>query len=217
MSNQRMVIKAFTDPKLTRSAGSYAVRVNPEKYSQSFAVNYNDRPALGSMNTALRFANMAPSKLNFELVFDATGAIPGSASDLAKEIAAFLKVVYNYDGSIHEPHYLRLIWGKLNFSARLTSLDLQYTLFSPAGAPLRARASVSFSNFVDPATIAKLEDRQSADLTRQYLVRKGDTLPSISLTLYGAPGHYMKLARANGLTSTRELTEGTRLRCPPLR
>lgn len=217
MATQRMVIKAFSDPKLTRSAGSYTVRVNPEKYSQSFEVNYNDRPALGSMNTSLRFANMAPAKLNFELVFDATGAIPGSAKDLAKEIDAFLKVVYNYDGAIHEPHYLRLIWGKLNFSARLTSLDLQYTLFSPAGAPLRARATVSFSNFVDPATIAKLEDRQSADLTRQWLVRKGDTLPSISQTLYGHPGMYMKLARANGLTSTRELAEGTRLRCPPMR
>lgn len=217
MAVQRLIIKAFSDEKLKRSAGSYTVRVNPEKYSQSLQINYSDRPAVGSMNTALRFANMPPAKISFELLFDVTGAIPGSAKDLTTEINAFLKVVYNYDGAIHEPHYLRLVWGKLNFTARLTSLEMQYTLFSPSGAPLRARATASFSNFVDPATIAKDEDKQSSDLTHQRVVKQGDTLIGLAREVYGDPRMYVKVARVNGLSSTRRLAVGTRLRFPPMR
>jgi nucleoid-associated protein YgaU len=215
---KRMVIKAYKDPELTQPAGIYAVRVNPEKYSHSMQVRYDAKGAIGTINTPLRFGHIPPSTLNFELLFDATGAIPDSAADLADEIDRFLKVVYHYQGHIHEPHYLRLIWGSLHYAARLTSVEFQYTLFSPTGAPLRARATVAFTNFADPEKIVSEQDDESADLTHARTVKEGDTLLSIAREVYGDPSRYVQLARHNGLPSTRRpLQAGMKLVCPPVK
>jgi len=213
----RMVIKSYRDEQMESLLGTYTVRVNPEKYSQSFRVQYDQRAAAGASNATLRFSQMPPQTIAFELLFDATGVIPGSATDLAAELKSFLAVVYDYDGDIHEPRYLRVFWGKLDFTCRLTNMELQYTLFNPAGAPLRARASVTFTNFVDPKTIAEKADQRSADLTHARTVRAGETLRSIARDVYGRAELYVQLARANRLPSTRRLRPGMTILCPPTR
>ncbi|MDC0713314.1 hypothetical protein POL68_32930 [Stigmatella sp. ncwal1] len=213
----KLVIKAYKTPDFSGEAGAYTVRVNPEKYSQSFEVRYNEEGSAGSMNVPLTFDHMLPSRLRFELLFDVTGALPNSATDLAEEINSFLSVVYNYQGSIHEPYYLKLYWGSLVFGARLMDLQLQYTLFRPDGSPLRARAEVSFASFVDPKTMAKQENKQSADLTHVVTVREGDSLPLLCQRIYGDATCYPWVARANGLTHFQRLRAGTRLVFPPMK
>jgi LysM repeat protein len=212
-----MIIKAYAHPDFTGERGQYTVRVNPEQYSQDYAVSYGEQGAAGGGNVPLQFKYMAPPTMNFELLFDATGAIPNSAADLTAELQSFLAIVYNYQGTIHEPYYLKVFWGTLAFGARLTSLKLEYTLFRPDGSPLRAKASVSFKNYVDPATLAKLEDKKSADLTHVLTVKAGDTLPRLCHHIYGDATLYPKVAAANGLTHFRNLRPGMRLVFPPLR
>lgn len=217
MSTSKMLIKAYGKPDFTDARGEYTVRVNPEQYSQDFPIQYAEQGSAGGGNVPLQFKYLGPSSLNFELIFDATGAIPNSASDLAAEIQSFLAIVYDYQGTIHEPYYLKIYWGKLAFGARLTSLKLDYTLFRPDGSPLRAKAAVTFKSYVDPATLAKQEDRKSADLTHVLTVKAGDTLPLLCDRIYGDATLYPKVAAANGLTHFRVLRPGTRLVFPPLR
>jgi nucleoid-associated protein YgaU len=212
----KMVIVSYEKPDFTSKAAQYTVLVNPEKYSQSFSIDYDTSGAPGSMNTAMKFTKMPPSELKFELLFDATGVIDGSPTDLAAEIATFRSVVYDYDGEIHEPRYLKLYWGKMSFGARLTSMTFNYTLFAPNGAPLRAKADVSFKNYEDPASIKKKEDKKSPDLTRRIVVKAGDTLPLISYKLYGDTSHYIGLAEVNRLVDFRNLRTGQTLIAPPL-
>jgi nucleoid-associated protein YgaU len=211
-----MVIVSYTKSDFTAKAGQYTVQVNPEKYTQTYKIVYDTTAAQGSMNTAMKFKAMPPTELKFELLFDATGAIDNSPTDLAAAISSFQQVVYNYDGSIHEPRYLKLYWGKLSFGARLTSLTLNYTLFAPSGAPLRARADVSFSCFQDPSTIKKIEDNQSPDITHKVVTRAGDTLPVLSYKVYGDTRYYVQLAHVNRLVDYRRIPAGTTLMFPPL-
>ena len=154
--------------------------------------------------------------MKFELLFDATGAIDNSPANLTDAISDFQQVVYNYDGAIHEPRYLKLYWGKLSFGARLTSLTLNYTLFAPNGTPLRARADVSFSCDQDPATIKRIEDNQSPDITHRVVTKGGDTLTGVSFNVYGDTKYYIQLAHLNGLVDFRRIPAGTVLMCPPL-
>lgn len=212
----KMVIVSYTKPDFTAKAGQYTVQVNPEKYSQTYQIVYDTTAAQGSMNTALKFSRMPPAELKFELLFDATGAIDGSPTDLAAAITSFQQVVYNYDGSIHEPRYLKLYWGKMSFGARLTSMTFNYTLFAPNGAPLRARADVAFSNYENPQAIRKAEDNKSPDITHRITTTAGDSLPLLSYRVYGDTRYYIKLAEVNNLVDFRHLPTGLTLTFPPL-
>lgn len=212
----KLVIVSYAKPDFSSKVGQFTVQVNPEKYTQTYRIDYDETGAPGSMNTALKFTRQPPAEMKFELLFDATGAIDDSPADLAAQISAFQTVVYDYDGSIHEPRYLKLYWGKMSFGARLTSLSINYTLFAPNGAPLRARADVAFANYVDPATIKKLEDKQSPDITHRVVVRAGDTLPLLSYRIYGDTCHTLDLARVNNLVDFRRLRPGSVLTFPPL-
>lgn len=215
-SPTKLVIYAYSDSAMSSQVGQYTVRVNPEKYTQSFAAVYNRRGAAGRANVPLRFDHQRPSTIKLELLFDATGAIPGSATNLTSEINSFLGVVWKYQGSIHEPYYLKLLWGDLTFAARLTELSLSYTLFRPDGTPLRARGDVTFTNYVDPATLAQQEKKQSADLTHVRQVVAGDTLPALCGKIYGRPELYPAVARHNGLRHFRSLEPGSQLIFPPI-
>jgi nucleoid-associated protein YgaU len=212
----KMVIVSYTNSDFTGNAGQYTVLVNPEKYSQTLQVTYDSNGAPGSKKTALKFTNMPPAELKFELVFDATGAIDGSPTDLAAEIMNFQKVVYEYDGTIHEPRYLMLYWGKMKFGARLTSLAYNYTLFASNGAPLRAKVDVGFKNYENPATIVKEEDMQSPDITHRVVITAGDSLPLLCYQIYGDTKYYIDVARANRLVDFRRLRTGQTLTFPPL-
>lgn len=212
----KMIVVGYEKPDFTGKVGQYAVQVNPEKYTQSFSITYDKQGAPGSMNTALKFSRMPPAEMKFELIFDATGVIDGSPTDLTATISDFQKIVYSYDGSIHEPRYLQITWGTLTFGARLTALTLNYTLFSPEGHPLRARADVTFANYVSASTIAKQEDRQSPDITHRVVVGAEDRLPLLSAAIYGDTRWYFDVARHNGLVGFRRIQPGRVLYFPRL-
>jgi hypothetical protein len=212
----KLTIYAYSNSAMTAQIGEYEAKVNPEKYTQSYAAVYNQSGAAGSSNIPLKFDHQRPSTVKFELLFDVTGVIPGSATDLTAEINKFLGVVWRYQGSIHEPFYLKVFWGDLSFGARLTSLDLSYTMFRPDGTPLRARADVTFTNYVDPAALAAQEKKQSADLTHVRQVVAGDTLPGLCQKIYGRPELYPLVARHNRLRHFRRLEPGSQLVFPPL-
>lgn len=215
-SPTKLTIKAYSDPQLSSEAGSYTARVNPEKYRLHYEVVYNKQPAAGSESVPALFDHAPAQELSFELLFDATGAIPNSATDLSAEIKSFLHLVYDYQGNIHQPYYLKLFWGSLVFGARLKQLELSYTLFRPDGSPLRAAASVTFVSFIDPKTMAAQENKSSPDMTHGITVTEGDTLPLLCYRIYGDASLYPQVARANGLTHFQKLTAGTRLVFPPL-
>lgn len=212
----KMFIVGYEKSDYTGKVGQYTVQVNPEKYTQSFQIQYDRQGAAGSMNTPLKFNRMPPAEMKFELLFDATGALDGSPDDLAGTISDFMDIVYRYDGSIHEPRYLQVTWGKLTFGARLTSLSLNYTLFSPDGAPLRARADVTFMRYENAATISREEDRQSPDITHLVTVGANDRLPLLSYDIYRDTAWYYDLARRNDLIGFRRLRPGRTLTFPPL-
>ena len=55
-----------------------------------------------------------------------------------QRIEDFLKLAFYMNGDTHEPNYLRVSWGDLNFSCRLSSVNINYTSFDRQGNALRA-------------------------------------------------------------------------------
>lgn len=221
---EKMKITAYQKSDFTGEVGNFTVYINPEKYTHSYQIRYNDVQAQGSNGGSPDFNKVPSEKVNFELVFDATGAVPSPnpatpaapADGVTKQIDAFKRLVFTFNGKIHSPNFLKLAWGTLLFNCRLSSLNFVYTLFKPDGKPLRARATAVFIGYNDEATLALMANKTSPDLSHVLTVKAGDTLPLMCYGVYGSSAYYPEVARVNGLTDFRQLVVGTQLLFPPL-
>lgn len=196
---------------------SYKVMINPETYTHSYSIDYSNRQEPGTPNTSSKFEKAPPSEVSFDLIFDGSGVVDINRVDLVDEIEKFKKVVYDYNGDIHKPNYLKITWGKSPFfQCHLTSMSITYKLFRPDGSPIRAEVKVSFKNFEDPNKIEQEAKRKSPDLSHIVTVVAGDTLPALTYKAYGEKEHYLKVARFNQLTNFRNIKPGTQIVFPPL-
>ena len=199
---------------------TFTAMVNPSQFSQTETIRYNEKPTLGQIAPAPRFAAVGNTRIAFELLLDGTGAVPLGAGrkrqEVEEQVTALNKVVYAYNGSAHEPNLVRVLWGTLIFHGRLTSFSLRYTLFKPSGDPLRAIAALELAGYTS-AKEAMAEARPSSpDLTHRVTVLEGDTLPLLCARIYGDPAYYAAVAQYNGLDSLFGLRPGSQLHFPPL-
>ncbi|MEL4178821.1 CIS tube protein [Roseateles sp. PN1] len=199
----------------------YKLVINPAEFTHQRSICYNTTRTPGQVGNPGRFNAVNPDTISFQVVFDGTGVVPhpqGSdvPKDVAGQIEAMSRIIYNYNGEFHEPNHVQLLWGTLIFYGRLQSISTQYTLFSPGGAPLRARAQLAFLGFVSAAEGQLRANRSSPDLSHAVEVVEGDTLPLLCLRIYGDSRYYPEVARFNGLREFRRIAPGTRLHFPPL-
>lgn len=240
---EKMTLRAFKpaaspdDPPTPSDAPEdcYTVQVNPSSYTLNRLVNYSYLRGQGFSASEAIFSDSLPVHLDFEFLFDGTGVIPkpaplgdiplvgAIASALSPdepfvvmdEIVKFNKLV-GYDGKVHRPRQLLLVWGSLAFSCVVTSIDYRFTLFKEDGTPLRAVAKCAFCESVSGAERVRRDNASSPDLTHLRDVKDGDTLPLLAYDIYGSPQLYLEVARVNKLIDFRRLRSGTRLSFPPV-
>jgi len=222
---KKLTITAYKDEKFTEKVSftdgaspSVAVMINPEEYTHSHSVNYDskDQPS-GSGGQTIKYNITEAETITFKLLYDATGVLtsPNPCPDLTVEISKLKNVVYKYNGAIHSPNYLMLSWGTLLFKCRLTSLELNYTMFKPNGNPLRAKINLSFKGFIDPNTLNLALQKESPDLSHMVTVMAGDSLPVLCYKIYGNSAYYMAVAVHNKLADFRDIQPGDKLLFPP--
>ncbi len=228
----KMTITAYSDPEFndqSKEVAKYVAMVNPEKYVQSYKLEYVIPPVVNGGQQPSYYQWTPPSDLEFEFLFDSTGVFDstkgadlnafvskGANKGVQSEIDEFLKVVYIYDGTIHKPNYLKINWGTLCFTCVLSETSIEYKLFNSEGKPIRAVAKTKFKSFKDNKLISAEEKKSSPDLTHVRVVEEGDTLPLMTKRIYGDSKYYLEVARVNKLTAFRKLTVGQRLIFPPI-
>ena len=105
------------------------------------------------------------------------------------------------------PPVCEIYWGDapvgsdFPFIGVITSLNQNFTLFKGDGKPLRANLSVTVLEFLAP-----LADKRQIDpeLTTR-IVKRGDTLSSISAQVYRNPKLWRIIAEANQLDDPRNI------------
>jgi nucleoid-associated protein YgaU len=219
---------SFEDSKKI-SSGEFTALVNPEGYTRSYKVKYKDQQASGTKAQQMKFEKIEPEDIEFEFLFDKTGALPGTFK--AKEdagiqqegkegvwpdIEKFKKVVYDYKGEIHQPPYLIIQWGELLFKCVLREMSINFKLFRPDGTPLRAVAKAKFTSTVENELRVRQERKSSPDITHVRIVKEGDTLPGLAYQVYEDASYYIQVAKANNLFNFRYLEPGTKIFFPPI-
>lgn len=210
---------------IERRSESFAVTINPADYKHSHSIAYTggedgDAAPLGKAGATTRFNTVNAEKVVFSIVLDGTGVVADAKGrSVGDQVGKLKALVYDYDGETHEPNIVKLSWGKGldGFIGRLTSLDIDYTLFHPSGEALRAKLGLSFVSYETPKEEAAAANRSSPDLSHLVVVRAGDTLPLLCQRIYQDPSRYLAVARHNDLDDFRQLTPGVELDFPPMR
>ncbi len=219
-AHQKMMLYSYSDPEFQERSGEFQVLLNPEKYSMDYEVQFAENQSPGTSGRELTFERIKPQKLEFEFLFDRTGAIPDSGKagedGVQIDIDKLREITLGYDGKIHRTRYLMLNWGKLLFKCCLTTMRINYKLFKSDGTPLRATVTCQFEEFKESEQRVAEENSSSPDLTHMRIVQRGDTLPLMCYRIYGESKYYLEVAKANELTHFRNLQIGQKIYFPPI-
>lgn len=194
----------------------FVALVNPADFKRTAGISYEEQPKLGQPKANTKFSSVNKEHIDFSLVLDGTGAVPGPVASVKDLLEQLQRVVYQYDGESHEPPYVQLVWGTLMCYVRLESMTTHHTLFKPSGEPLRAKVDLTFVTVTTDKAMKLIANLSSPDLSHRVFVREGDTLPLLCDRIYGDPGYYLEVARINGLPDFRRLEPGRQLHFPPL-
>ena len=222
----RITITAFKDKRLQSKDSEFVIPTNPEQYTQNYKVELDTSRGQGNQGTDLKFKSTAPEQLKLDFILDGTKTIEGYGypkMTVTEQVKKLLEVVYDMSGEIHQPHYLKVLWGENGFTTKphafdciLGNLDINYLLFSRNGEPLRAKISATFINYIEQEARVRRENKKSPDLTHIRTVNDGDKLPQLTFDVYSDQSYYLKVAKTNGLTSFRKLRAGEELMFPPI-
>ena len=213
---EHLVIKAYEEADYSGSeVGQFEAFVNPSELALGYEVEYDGAQGSGTTNSRQTFKRIKPGDLTLALFLDGTGA-NGRPLDVQQKVEEF-QTVTGYNGNIHRPNYLKVVWGTLPVKkCVLQSARIVYKLFRPDGVPLRAVIDATFTDHADDQTRVASAQDQSPDLTHLRIVKAGDNLPSMCAAIYGDPRLYLEVAGANGIDDFRHLQPGMRIFFPPL-
>lgn len=198
----------------------FTAMLNPAKYTRSRSVQYTDDPAQADGTIPeRRIKDISADTLELdELVLDGTGIVdaPATTRDVDGQIALLRRVLHDPVGDQKVRHaVVEILWGSMSFQGRLTSMKVDYTLFSAAGTPLRARVKLAFTAYEKSS--AKLAAGAAAPQTRQIRLVGGDSLPLLCFKAYNDASLFQAVALFNQLTSIRRLRPGELLTLPKMR
>jgi nucleoid-associated protein YgaU len=140
-----------------------------------------------------------------------TGWDAGSMfSDLPNEGKGLMDI----DSNLHAPPICIFIWGAFIFQCIIERVTKRFTMFLPEGIPVRATLNVTLKEYREVDSQVKEINLQSADLTKKWVVTRGDSLWSIAFKEYGSPDDWRLIANANNIDNPRILNPGQELIIP---
>jgi nucleoid-associated protein YgaU len=221
MKLEKLKIIPYKDEKFNDKVNNgIELMINPASYKLQSSIGYAENKAKGRSARSPKFATAGQDTLDFETTYDGTGAVQTGASPPAtvkSQIDQLKSTVYVYDGTIHQPNFLKVVWGGILFKCRLSSLSIDYKLFAPSGMPLRAKVNLRFYGFVSAEEESLTNNQSSPDMTHLITVKAGDSLPLLCYKIYNDSSYYHKVAKINGISNFRNIQPGTLLEFPPIR
>lgn len=229
----KLEIHAYDNAKFSGDpVRKFTAMFNPTEYTKKFAVEYTTSQGQGTSNSPQVFNKVKPGDLTLEFTVDGTNTVaPVTVSreelkqlansddepiSVEEKVREFRRTCWEYNGDLHRPFFLHVIWGDLSMECVLISADIKYVLFDRDGQPLRAKITATFSEAQADEIREKVEKNNSPDLTHIRTVQEGDTLPLMTYRIYGDSRYYLQVARANNLKNFRDLQPGQQVIFPPI-
>ena len=187
------------------------VMFNPPEYQLQVTNQFAEVGIPGLGSSLLQFVRGSARTLTMELFFDTT--------DLGIDVRVHTGLVLgltSLNSETHAPPPLLFVWGSLIFPCVLESVTQTFDFFNTLGMPLRARLNVTLKEHETLEDILGSNQLLSADRTKQWLFKKGDTLQRIAAQEYGDPNKWRPIAEANNIDNPLTIAVGRALKVPAL-
>lgn len=216
----RLRILSYTDEGYTQKhEEKISLLINPESLKLEKAIAYNEDSQLGTTNSTKVFKGYGQENLSFNFLIDCTGVIEGSkrTDRVAMKVKELEASLYAYNSEAHRPSFIVIAYGELVFKGQLTSMNVDYTLFSSAGIALRAKVSLAFSGYRGSDEDKKKFSKLSPDMSRLIVLKESDTLAALCHQIYGNSLLVGEVAWFNNLNGFRSIPAGTEILFPALK
>jgi nucleoid-associated protein YgaU len=195
-----------TSPQLVK----IPLKFNPTEYQVSKANVFAEIPIPGLEAPLIQYVRGDSEKLSLEALVDTSDTL----EDVRVRYVSQLRNLMSINAKEHAPPLVAFVWDRQVFTGVLENLGVTYVLFRPDGVPLRAKLTMSLKE--DTSSLVPPTPLLSPNVEKSFMVRRGDTLASISQALYRSPAHWRELATANGIVDPRRLRPGQVLTIPRL-
>ena len=185
---------------------------NPTEYQISKANMFAEIPVPGLETPLIQYIRGDSEKLSLEALVDTSDTLDDVRVTYVKKLRELMSI----NGQEHAPPLVAFVWDRPVLIGVLDSLSVSYVLFTPEGIPLRAKLTMSLREYRSAATQEAQTPKQSPNVEKSFVVRRGDTLASISQALYRSPAYWRDLAAATCITDPRRLQPGQVLTAPRL-
>src|SRR5262249_16895053 len=116
------------------------------------------------------------------------------------------------------PPWVTFNWGDFHsFKAVVSALDLRFEYFSSTGVPLRARASITLTQYQEDMAFGPQNPTSGTPRPgRVHRVQPGEPLGPIAAVHFGDATRWRSIADANGIEDPLALRPGSLLSIPGL-
>lgn len=208
-------LKIFVEQRPDKfSTAGFEVLFNPAELKLDKSANWSKVPTAGRDTARSAFTHGDPYVLTVDLFFDTYE----KGEDVRKYTNEIVNLV-TVQGHLHRPPRCRMSWGNNDFGGlqwALQSVNQRFTLFLPNGLPVRATLGCSFKEWRSSKEEARSVKRNSPDVAKTRVVKRGETLSSIAAEEYNDPGLWRPIADLNRIHNPRRVAPGQVLAIPPL-
>jgi nucleoid-associated protein YgaU len=199
-----------------------AVMFNPQEYTLNRENNFAQIGVPGLSAPITQFVHGNQQTLDMELFLDTyethkhSNRELNAAGDDVRKLVNKVTGLMSIDPTTHAPPVLLFTWSSLSFTCVLSRASQRFLMFKPDGTPVRARLTVTFSQYSNAELEAKEVKRETADYTKVHIVRQGETLTTIAAAAYGDPRSWRPIALRNQIDDPLRIPAGTQLALPQL-
>jgi nucleoid-associated protein YgaU len=225
-----------------REAEDIPVQFNPTEFTLDKQAKLAEIAIPGLDSPLQQFVRGETEKLTMDLFFDSTeGGMGSSAASVTTQTDRVYQLL-KIEPTRHAPPTLVFLWNdafpgagigapaapgggnpdlssqrRTSFRCLLESVKQKFTLFSPAGVPLRATLTVSLREYKTlDDQVAQLR-LSSPDRTHVHALRARETLAAVAHRYYDKAAEWREIAERNGIEDPRRLSAGQFLEIPSLR
>jgi hypothetical protein len=205
---------------------------NPAEISFEKSVQIAEIGIPGLNAPLQQFIRGQAEKLTVELFFDTTETGMASGARSVTVDTDRLYALTRIEPSGHAPPPVTFIWGKsvpgLNlpqgsgsqrregFKGVVETVRHRFTLFSPAGVPLRAIVNLTIREFTPLHEQLARANPSSPDRTHLHVLKEREQLAMIASRYYLQVGYWREIATSNDIDDPRRLVPGRLLHVPAL-
>lgn len=205
--------------------GSVEFQFNPETLSFTKRVKFKEEPTRASKDAPIRqYIGTEPTVLSLKMVLDdtvgqgwTTFGMGASVPDRINQLLAWTNPADEKDPP--EPRKLTFHWGQLKigtegrFACHCESVQVEYTLFTDGGVPIRASATVTLKG-LPTRQYGQNPTSGGVHPRRSRRIERGDDLAVIAHQEYGRQSAWRVLAELNGIDNPFRLPVGQEIVLP---